>query len=145
MGYTIKEVSEKTGLTIATLRYYDSMGLLPGIQRTESGYRSFSDGDLEMLDIIDSFKQAGFKIKDIQGYIALAMEGDSTLQQRYEMFLEQERVLEKRKEAVEKALAVTRKKISYYRNALEGVEELPPAFDLGRNGEKRAVRVPHVQ
>ena len=53
MSYTIKEVSEMTNLSISTLRYYDKMGLLPGLKRKESGYRMFSEGDLEMLKIID--------------------------------------------------------------------------------------------
>lgn len=61
MGYTIKEVSEMTGLSISTLRYYDKMGLLPLLERKQSGYRNFTDGDIEMLKIIDSFKKAGLR------------------------------------------------------------------------------------
>lgn len=45
--YTIKEVSEKTGLSIYTLRYYDKEGLLPFVERSESGIRQFTDADLE--------------------------------------------------------------------------------------------------
>lgn len=75
MGYTIKEVSEMTNLSISTLRYYDKMGLLPSLERKQSGYRSFSDGDIEMLKIIDSFKKAGLQIKDMQHYISLVFQG----------------------------------------------------------------------
>ena len=39
MEYTIKQVSEKTNLSIYTLRYYDKEGLLPLIKRSESGIR----------------------------------------------------------------------------------------------------------
>ena len=39
---TIAEVSQKYGLTPDTLRYYERMGLLPAIQRTESGVRNYS-------------------------------------------------------------------------------------------------------
>lgn len=130
MSYTIKEVSEMMHLPISTLRYYDKMGLLPGLERKESGYRVFSDGDIEMLKIIDSFKKAGLQIKDIQNYLALAFKGESTLEERYQIFLRQEKVLEEKITELQQALKVTRKKISYYETALQAGSEnlLPPAF-----------------
>lgn len=36
MGYTIKQVSQLTGLSISTLRYYDREGLLPELRRREA-------------------------------------------------------------------------------------------------------------
>lgn len=131
MGYTVKEVSEMLGLSIPTLRYYDKMGLLPGLQRKSSGYRIFSDGDIEMLKIINSFKQAGFQIKDIQNYIALALKGDGTLQERYEIFLKQEQALNDKIQALQNAMEVTQKKLAYYRVAIQnGPDTLPRAFCL---------------
>lgn len=131
MEYTIKEVSEMFGLPIPTLRYYDKMGLLPGLKRKDSGYRIFSEGDIEMIKIIDSFKQAGFQIKDIQNYISLALKGDVTLQERYEIFLKQEQALLDKMQALQNALSVTQKKLTYYRTAIEeGVDALPKAFCL---------------
>ncbi|MDO4175385.1 MAG: MerR family transcriptional regulator [Eubacteriales bacterium] len=132
MDYTIKEVSNMMNLSISTLRYYDTMGLLPGLKRKESGYRVFSDNDIEMLKIIDSFKKAGLKIKDMQHYLALAFQGENTLTERYQLFLKQEKVLEKKIEELQQALEVTRKKISYYEAALQAGTEnvLPPAFCL---------------
>lgn len=41
--YTIKQVSEMTGLSIPTLRYYDKEGLFPEITRKVSNYRVFTD------------------------------------------------------------------------------------------------------
>lgn len=132
MGYTIKEVSEMTNLPISTLRYYDKMGLLPSLERKESGYRVFSDGDIEMLKIINSFKKSGLQIKDMQHYIKLAFQGESTLQERYQIFIQQEKVLEEKLSALQQALDVTRKKIAYYQAAIESNTEnvLPPAFCL---------------
>ncbi len=132
MQYSIKEVSEISNLSIPTLRYYDKMGLLPGLERTESGYRMFSDGDIEMLKIIDAFKKAGFQIKDIQNYLTLALKGESTLETRYQIFIRQEQILEEKIAELQQALEVTRKKISYYEAALQAGTEsaLPPAFCL---------------
>lgn len=132
MNYTIKEVSEMMNLSIPTLRYYDKMGLLPGLERKESGYRIFSEGDIEMLKIIDAFKKAGLKIKDMQNYLALAYKGESTLAERYKIFLKQEKVLKEKISDLEQALEVTRKKIAYYEVAIQAGTEaaLPPAFCL---------------
>ena len=49
MPYTIKQAAELTNLTPVTLQYYDKQGLLPFMERRESGYRMFSDGDIAML------------------------------------------------------------------------------------------------
>lgn len=131
MEYTVKEVSEMMGLPVPTLRYYDKMGLLPGLKRKSSGYRIFSEGDIEMLKIIDAFKQAGFQIKDIQNYIALALKGDGTLQERYEIFLKQEQALKDKMQILQNAMEVTQKKLAYYRAAIEnGPDTLPKAFCL---------------
>lgn len=71
MGYTIKRVSELTGLSIPTLRYYDKEGLLPDLQRKESGYRIFSEQDLEAIGLIECFKQSGLTIKEIKHFMWL--------------------------------------------------------------------------
>lgn len=130
MSYTIREVAQMMNLSIPTLRYYDKMGLLPGLKRKESGYRVFSDGDIEMLKIIDSFKKAGLQIKDMQHYLSLAFQGESTLTERYQLFLKQEKVLEGKIEELQCALEVTRQKIAYYEAAIQAGTEnaLPPAF-----------------
>ena len=41
MTYTIGDIAQKIGLTPSTLRYYDKEGLLPFVDRTESGIRRF--------------------------------------------------------------------------------------------------------
>ncbi len=138
MGYTIKEVSEMTNLSISTLRYYDKMGLLPSLERKQSGYRVFSDGDIEMLKIIDSFKKAGLQIKDMQQYISLVFQGESTLQERYQIFLNQEKVIEEKISELEQALKVTRMKIGYYQQAIKAGTEsaLPREFCLQTDNKK---------
>ena len=52
MPYTIKQAAEIMNVTPTTLRYYDKQGLLPFMERKESGYRVFSDTDIAMLKVI---------------------------------------------------------------------------------------------
>lgn len=131
MYYTVKETAEITGLSLATLRYYDKMGLFPHLQRKESGHRMFSDNDISMLKVIDSFKQAGFQINEIQTYIALAEQGDSTLQARYEICMKQEQRLREKIRELQNALEIAQENLAYYRIAFEeGTEALPEAFSI---------------
>ena len=86
MNYTIKKVSEMTGLSIPTIRYYDKEGLLPDLQRKESGYRVFSDRDLEAIDLIECFKESGLTIREIRHFMSLVRQGDVTLDERLAFF-----------------------------------------------------------
>ena len=65
MSYSIKEVSQKVGLSIYTLRFYDKQGLLPFVARNDAGYREFTDGDLNLIHTICCLKETGMKISDI--------------------------------------------------------------------------------
>ena len=72
-------------------------------------------------------------IKDMQHYIALALKGESTLQERYEIFWSKKKSLNIR---LQNAMEVTQKKLAYYKTAIESGSEkdLPPAFNLSRSG-----------
>lgn len=118
MSYTIKQVSEITGLPIPTLRYYDKEGLLPGLKRRESGYRIFTDDDLNTIRIIECFKQSGLQIKEMKRFMALAAEGDSTLQECHDIYKNQVKRLEEKMAALEEAVKVSKIKLSYYEEAL---------------------------
>ena len=57
---TVNEVSKLTGVSIRTLQYYDTIGLLKPIEYTESGYRLYDDTSLERLQQILLFKELEF-------------------------------------------------------------------------------------
>ena len=63
---TVKEVSELTGVSIRTLHYYDSIGLLRPTEITESGYRLYDDTALERLQQILLFRELQFPLKEIK-------------------------------------------------------------------------------
>ena len=64
---TVKQVSELTGVSIRTLRYYDKIGLLSPSDHTEGGYRLYDDTALERLQQILLFRALEFPLKDIIG------------------------------------------------------------------------------
>lgn len=123
--YTIKQAAEKMNLTTATLRYYDKQGLLPFVERSESGYRMFSENDMGMLRVIECLKKTGMPIKDIQQFCKWVQMGDDSLQERYDMFLERKRAVEEQLAEIQETLKFVNHKCEYYRTALEaGTEKI---------------------
>ena len=80
MKFSISEVAKKMNLSVSTIRYYDKEGLLPFIERTESGYRIFSESDVKMLEIIKCLKHTGMSIKDIKAFSNWVKDGDYSLE-----------------------------------------------------------------
>ena len=62
---TVKEMSEITGVSIRTLRYYDEIGLLKPTQLTEAGYRLYDNKSLEKLQQIMFFRELEIPLTDI--------------------------------------------------------------------------------
>ena len=121
--YSMKEVSEKLNLPASTIRYYDKQGMLPNMQRTESGYRSFSEKDIGMLNMIECLKRTNMPIRDIQQFIVWVQQGDATLQQRYDMFVERRESVQEQIAQLQKALEFIEYKCWYYSTALEAGTE----------------------
>ena len=92
MTYSIKEVADMMNVEPSTLRYYDSMGLLPGVKRV-NGRRVFEDKDFKWLRVLNCMKKINMPIDKIKAYVELAEKGDSTLQERFDMILEQKQIV----------------------------------------------------
>ena len=136
MNYTIKQVSEMTGLSIPTIRYYDKERLLPDLQRKESGYRIFSDRDLEAIDLIGCFKESGLTIREIRHFMSLVRQGDVTLDERLAICQTHIARLEEKLTAVQNALEHSRRTLAFYEIAAKtGSEETAKDLYLARYKE----------
>lgn len=83
---TVNEVSKLTGVSIRTLQYYDSIGLLKPTEYTESGYRLYDDTSLERLQQILLFKELEFPLKEIKTIIdAPGFDRNKALEQQIEL------------------------------------------------------------
>jgi len=116
---TIKEVSEELGLTQDTLRYYEKVGMIPSVTRTEGGIRDYQKEDLEWVKLATCMRSAGLPVKVMIDYLSLYKQGDSTIQQRCNLLKEQrEKLLEQRKQ-IEETLEKLNYKIAKYEIAVE--------------------------
>lgn len=125
MPYTMREVSKMLDIPATTIRYYEKEGLLPFIERKESGYRSFSDVDVSMLNIIECLKKTGMSIKEIKQFSKWVEMGDASLKERYDMFLERKKCLQAQIDELQATMDIVDHKCMYYKTALEaGTEKI---------------------
>ena len=71
----IGELAQRHGVTTKTIRFYESIGLLPDPPRTASGYRSYEEPDAERLTFIKTAQRLGLSLDDIREIIALRDRG----------------------------------------------------------------------
>ena len=112
--YSAKEAAEMTGLTTATLRYYEKEQLLPAIERTEQRYRKYSDTDIEWIKMVQCLRMANVPIRSIREYILLLTQGGKTISQRRLMVQKYIDDLHSQMANLQKALALTEKKLEFY-------------------------------
>ena len=92
---TVNEVSKLTGVSIRTLQYYDTIGLLPPTEYTEAGYRLYDDTAMERLQQILLFRELEFPLKEIKMIIdAPNFDRKKALEQQIDMLMMKKEHLE---------------------------------------------------
>ena len=120
--YSIREVSEKTGLSAHTLRYYEKEGLIDGVERSGGGFRQYSDEDLECLGLIRCLKNTGMSLQEILRFVRLAREGEETLAERVELLRECRENVVRRMEELQKNLDKINWKLNFFSEKLREYE-----------------------
>ena len=67
--YTISDISERTGLSLDTIRYYEKIGLLPAARRGSSGQREYGRNDLDRFIFVTHLKKTNMPLKEIERYM----------------------------------------------------------------------------
>lgn len=116
---TIKEVSERYGVTQDTLRYYERVGMIPAVTRTAGGIRDYRENDLEWVELAICMRSAGLPVETMIEYVKLSQMGDSTLGERLRLLKGQHEILKEQKRKMEETLKRLEFKISRYEAAME--------------------------
>ena len=116
---TIREVSEKYGLSQDTLRYYERVNVIPAVTRTSGEIRDYQEEDLKWVELAVCMRSAGLPIESIIEYQRLFQEGDETIPARLDLLNDQMEILQKQKNQIEETMERLSYKISRYEEAMK--------------------------
>lgn len=134
---TISQVSEKTGLTPYTLRYYEKIGVLKGPSRREGGARAYSESEVSYIQCLTNLKKIGLSLEEITEFTreGCVMEkiqlGDDptkytqTLNKRTEILSKYLMDLEAKQQELEHMISLTKEKLSGYFELSKESNEVP--------------------
>lgn len=137
---TVKELSERTGISVRTLHYYDEIGLLAPTAKSAAGYRLYDDKALAALQQILFFREFDMPLKNIKQVLANpALEREQILRTQRQMLLAKKLRLERLVAEIERILQGD-DRMDF---AVFNREEIAEVFDamLGRMSAKLKTKV----
>lgn len=113
--HTIREASVLTGLPESTLRYYESIGIIPPVARDpSSGHRSYDDQDIDLLMTISCLSATGMSLDDMREYLANRSQGPRKADRQIELLRAQGDRLDRQMELLRIRRAYVSVKIEYW-------------------------------
>ena len=104
--YTMKDVCKEVNMPYETLKFYCNEGLVPNIKRDKNNYRIFDDNNIAWIKSLSCLKGCGMSISEMKEYLALCLEGPSTIEER-------KAILDKKRESLLEKIAEIQKSIDY--------------------------------
>src|SRR5438093_1275863 len=112
---SIGEVSELTGLTTHTLRFYEQEGLFVApVRRNSAGRRVFTAGEVEWLRVCMKLRSSGMPLPEIRRYAELVIAGAGNEAERFEILRRHEAKVRQQVTDLQEALAVIHRKVDIY-------------------------------
>lgn len=114
----IREVSEQTGLSIDTLRWYEREGLLPLVERTPDGRRRYPPAAVRFVRLVQVLRRTGMPVADVRHFVQL---GGGTLDNhptRLGLLEQQSAAIEAQRAQLQQDHALVQAKIEEYRRLM---------------------------
>ena len=122
----ISEAAKISGLTAATLRYYESEGLIPPVTRKNGGVRDYQKDDLGWIDFIKCMRSAGMSVESLIEYTTLFRNGEQSDEARKNILIrERDQLIAKQKEISETIERLNGKIKSFEGNLKASKDSLP--------------------
>lgn len=135
-GLTVQQVSELTGLSEHTLRYYEKIRLLSPVQRdTSSKHRRYTSDDLAKIETLACLRSVGMPIEQMRNYFELAKNGKDAAAELKAILEIQRTVLQERIAQMQKNLDYVDYKITFWSEVEAGNEER--AMEFARDFQRK--------
>lgn len=135
MAMKVKELADLVGISVRTLHYYDEIGLLSPQKSTDSGYRLYSNDDLEILQQILFFRKLDFPLKEIKQIIS------SSSFDKQEALIKHKKMLVEKRSQIDKLINTVNKSIKHMKGEIQMTnKEKFEGFDFSHNPYEQEAR-----
>lgn len=133
--YTIKEISTLFHLPTSTLRYYEEVGILTDIARTDAGQRIYEEKHVNRLKTICCFKQTGMTISQLQAFFSYESKEKENINDILALLTQHKENVEEQLRQLQNAYAHVMRKLHYYGDIKQALDAgLPvPDWDIYRD------------
>ena len=127
------QVCKETDMTYQALKFYCNEGLIPNVKRDKNNRRVFDERDVKWIKDLVCLKKCGMSIQEMKDYLALCLQGQSTIPQRQKMLDKKREALLASMEELKGCVNYIDWKQNFYNDVLSGkrpyVSNLIPAED----------------
>ena len=120
MRYTMMQVCKETGMTYQALKFYCNEGLVPNVKRDKNNRCVFDERDVAWISSLTRLKKCGMSIQEMKEYLALCLQGESTIPKRKEMLTQKQEALRSSIQQLEASVAYIDWKQNFYDEVLSG-------------------------
>lgn len=124
--YTIRDLSDRYGISAPTLRYYEQIGLLENVGHNGQRQRVYTEEHIGRLNAIQCFKQTGLPLKKIKEFFLYEKELPQYIDEVVLMMEEHEENIQKEIQMLEEGLCHIRHKTRYYTGIQKAIREGRP-------------------
>ena len=118
--YTMMQVCRDLDMTYQTLKFYCNEGLIPNVKRDHNNRRVFDERDVKWIKDLTCLKKCGMSIQEMREYLALCLQGPSTIIQRKQMLEKKQQQLRASIQELEESVAYSDWKQNFYDEVLAG-------------------------
>lgn len=119
----VKEASTVTGVSTDTIRYYEKEGLIPIIERNESGNREIDEKIIRRIIFAKQMRAAGISVKSLKEYIDLLDDTNDNSEKQKEILRAQIIDMEERKGDIDFAINHLKYKLEHYDDHMRATED----------------------
>ena len=110
-------------MSYEALKFYCNEGLVPNVKRAGNNYRVFDEHDVNWIRSLARLKRCGMSVQEMKEYLALCLQGQSTIPERMELLQKYKRNIHARMAELQDSLDFIAWKENFYKEVLEGKTE----------------------
>ncbi len=131
--YTMMQVCRELNMTYQTLKFYCNEGLVPNVKRDKNNRRVFDEKNVKWIKDLTCLKKCGMSIQEMKEYLALCLQGKSSIISRKEMLRKKQDALRTTIKELEDSVAYIDWKQNFYDEVLS--DKRPYVSNLIRTEE----------